>query len=95
MTHHSGISALLQQGNEALGQNINSWQKRKRASVTISAYYPHQQPFSHLGALPRLTQDVCGKALLQTLGVHLPLAHDGAGVIDLHAVEKTSNNRIG
>lgn len=31
-----------------------------------------------------LTQHVGGEALLQPLGVHVPLAHDGAGVIDLH-----------
>lgn len=55
--------------------------------MTIPAFYCHQRRFSHLGALPRLTQDVCGKALLQALGVHVPLTHYGAGVIDLHALQ--------
>lgn len=52
--------------------------------MTIFAFYRHQRPFSHLGARRRLTQDVCGKALLQALGVHVPLTHYGAGVINLH-----------
>lgn len=43
--------------------------------------------FWHLATLTGLTKDVGGEALLQPLCVHVPLAHDGAGVIDLHTMQ--------